>query len=97
MKKNSQFKITSFGRRIIFGGPCLAFMVVYDNLIFRLDRTYHLNTFILISLVFTAIIANVLAWLYFYKRLPERFIIPIGLIGWILAFAFQFLRNWFGK
>ncbi|HXR46042.1 MAG TPA: hypothetical protein VN784_01270 [Candidatus Limnocylindrales bacterium] len=93
MNENSQFRIGSFGRRIIFGGAFMAFMSAFSFLNKWLDR--NLSQTVLLCVVFGTMTIGVIAFLYFYERCPKRFAIPIGIVGWLVTFLLLFLRNWF--
>ena len=42
------------------------------------------------------VMVNVVLVMFLYARCPKRLIIPIGVIGWVVAFLLLFLWNWFG-
>jgi hypothetical protein len=96
MSENTQFKIGGFGRRMIFAGPFIADITIIDYIVVRFDHKYHLHDTTLICIVFAVIASNLLASIYFYKRLSKRSVILIGICGWMLTFILQFLRGWFG-
>jgi len=93
MNENQPFGIGTFGRFVIFSGVGMAFMAVFSFASKRLDRS--LNETTLLCVVFGMLTVSVFGVMYFFRRCPERMIIPIGIVGWFLAFLLIFLRDRF--
>jgi hypothetical protein len=94
MNKNRSFDVGSGGRFMIFSGAGMVFIALSMYLLKPLERVAGEKAlpYVIVGMV----MVNVVLVMYFYARCPKKFIIPIGVTGWLIAFLLIFLWNWFG-
>ena len=94
MNEKQPFDVGAGGRFMIFSGAGMVFLALSMYLLKPLERAAGEKAlpYVLVGMV----IVNVVLVMFLYSRCPKRLIIPIGVMGWVVAFLLLFLWNWFG-
>jgi hypothetical protein len=79
-------------RQMVYSGAILCVLGVF-TLIESLTRIISLRVWpcAFLGLVFVVVVVGLIA----YNYIPKRFIMPIGIIGWILAFSILAWMVWY--
>lgn len=88
------FQIGQRARFIIFSGVGMAFIALFMYFLKPLEQVVGGNG--LFYVIIGMVILSVVLVMLFFDRCPKRLLIPIGIVGWLLAFVLFFLLNWFG-
>jgi hypothetical protein len=93
MKKQSPFRIDEGARRMIFAGIpvcALAVLVLVDSSEHILSEKYW--PYIFYGIMMVVVVLGMLA----YNVTPKRFILPLGIAGWIITSSILCWVGWFG-
>ena len=93
MNEENPFGIGAGGRFFIFSGIGMAFVALFMYLLKPLEHMVGGNT--LFYVIIGMVMLNGVLVMLAYNHCPKRLVIPIGIIGWLLAFLLMFLWNLF--
>ena len=91
MNERPSSKLGPFGRYIVYSGASLSFVLVFIFFVMRPLEGY-LGERPLPYLIFGIVIAATAVDRFFYRRLSQRTILLVGIIGWL--FTFLLLLAW---
>jgi hypothetical protein len=95
MKNRGPFNIDEGARRMIYCGAPLCVLVALTGIGCSLENRAldKVWPYVFLGTVLIVFVLGMIA----YNFIPKRFILPLGIVGWLVSFAIMAWLLWFGR